>query len=154
MYRTTGTTIREHPTDSKWVFDNDQFSVNQFLHPYDGSVYFGLARSAGLSFWESSLYGVAGSFSGRSAANGPLLRSTTRSRRPSAARFWVNRCSGWPICCLRPAMARRGSWRELGAAIICAAHRIQPPCISATAGQPRIPATGRPHSCGWRRAAR
>ena len=32
-YRTTGSTIRQHLTDSKWVLDNDQFSVNQFLHP-------------------------------------------------------------------------------------------------------------------------
>lgn len=61
-YRTTGTTIRQHLTDSKWVLDNDQFSVNQFLHPYSGSVYFGLARSSGLNFWKSSLYSVAGSF--------------------------------------------------------------------------------------------
>ncbi|MCC6967092.1 MAG: DUF3943 domain-containing protein [Nitrospira sp.] len=51
-----------HFTDSKWVLDNDQFSVNQFLHPYSGSVYFGLARSSGLNFWKSSLYSVAGSF--------------------------------------------------------------------------------------------
>ena len=44
-YRTTGNTIHTHLTDSKWVLDKDQFSVNQFLHPYGGSVYFGLARS-------------------------------------------------------------------------------------------------------------
>lgn len=54
-YRTTGNTIHTHLTDSKWVLDNDQFSVNQFLHPYGGTVYFGLARSAGLNFWESWL---------------------------------------------------------------------------------------------------
>ena len=61
-YRTTGNTIRTHLTDSKWVLDNDQFSINQFLHPYGGTVYFGLARSAGLNFWESWLYAGAGSF--------------------------------------------------------------------------------------------
>jgi hypothetical protein len=31
-----------------WVIDNDKFSTNQFLHPYQGSIYQGLARSAGL----------------------------------------------------------------------------------------------------------
>ncbi|OQW36144.1 MAG: hypothetical protein A4E19_00335 [Nitrospira sp. SG-bin1] len=62
IYRTDGDTIQQHHTDSKWVLDNDQFSVNQFLHPYGGSVYYGLARSAGLSFWESLLYSSAGSF--------------------------------------------------------------------------------------------
>lgn len=61
-YRTTGNTIRTHLTDSKWVLDNDQFSINQFLHPYSGTVYYGLARSAGLNFWESLLYAGAGSF--------------------------------------------------------------------------------------------
>ena len=61
-YRTTGNTIRTHLTESRWVLDNDQFSVNQFLHPYGGTVYFGLARSAGLNFWESLLYAGAGSY--------------------------------------------------------------------------------------------
>ena len=61
-YRTTGSTIRQHLTDSKWVLDNDQFSVNQFLHPYSVSIYFELARSSGLNFWESTLYSVPGCF--------------------------------------------------------------------------------------------
>jgi hypothetical protein len=61
-YRTNGNTIRTHLTDSRWVLDNDQFSINQFLHPYGGTVYYGLARSAGLNFWESFLYTGAGSF--------------------------------------------------------------------------------------------
>ena len=61
-YRTTGSTIGTHLTDSKWVLDNDQFSINQFLHPYSGTIYYGLARSAGLNFWESFLYAGAGSF--------------------------------------------------------------------------------------------
>jgi len=62
LYRTDGSTFWQNLTDSKWVIDNDQFSVNQFLHPYSGSIYYGLARSAGLSFWESFLYSAAGSF--------------------------------------------------------------------------------------------
>ncbi len=60
-YRTTANTFWTHVTDSKWVHDNDQFSVNQFLHPYGGTVYFGLARSAAPNFWESWLYTEAGS---------------------------------------------------------------------------------------------
>lgn len=65
VYRTDGNTIWQQLTDSKWVLDNDQFSVNQFLHPYGGSVYYGLARSAGLNFWESLLYSSAGSYFGK-----------------------------------------------------------------------------------------
>jgi hypothetical protein len=44
-----------------WVVDNDKFSVNQFLHPYSGSIYQGFARSAGLDFWQASAYTFAGS---------------------------------------------------------------------------------------------
>ena len=62
LYRTNGNTFRKNLTDSKWVIDDDQFSVNQFLHPYSGTVYYGLARSAGLNFWESLAYAGAGSF--------------------------------------------------------------------------------------------
>jgi hypothetical protein len=40
------------------VFDKDPFNVNQIDHPYLGSMYFGLGRSAGLSFWESKSFGV------------------------------------------------------------------------------------------------
>jgi hypothetical protein len=48
-------------THRSWVIDNDKFSTNQFLHPYQGSVYQGLARSAGLDFWQASAYTFAGS---------------------------------------------------------------------------------------------
>jgi hypothetical protein len=48
-------------THSKWVVDNDAFATNQFLHPYQGAFYQGLARSSGLGFWESSAYTFAGS---------------------------------------------------------------------------------------------
>jgi hypothetical protein len=44
-----------------WVVDNDTFATNQFLHPYEGAVYQGFARSAGLTFWQASAYTFAGS---------------------------------------------------------------------------------------------
>src|SRR5688572_24213343 len=46
---------------SSWVTDNDPFRVNQLGHPYQGSMYHGFARSAGLSYWESLGYTFAGS---------------------------------------------------------------------------------------------
>jgi len=46
---------------SGWVADNDPFKVNQLGHPYQGSIYHGLARSAGLNYWESLGYTFAGS---------------------------------------------------------------------------------------------
>jgi hypothetical protein len=46
---------------SSWVEDRDPFEINQMGHPYQGSVYFNIARSNGLSFWESLGYAFAGS---------------------------------------------------------------------------------------------
>jgi hypothetical protein len=54
-------TIRRNLHRSAWVFDNDPFSVNQFLHPYQGSMYHGFSRSAGLNFWTSMGYTFVGS---------------------------------------------------------------------------------------------
>jgi hypothetical protein len=44
-----------------WVVDDDPFKVNQFGHPYQGSMYHGFARSTGLSYWEAAAYTFAGS---------------------------------------------------------------------------------------------
>lgn len=46
---------------SGWTTDNDSFIVNQIGHPYQGSVYYGLARSNGLPFWHAFGYAFAGS---------------------------------------------------------------------------------------------
>jgi hypothetical protein len=44
-----------------WVVDNDPFKVNQFAHPYQGSLYHGAARATGLNYWEASALTFAGS---------------------------------------------------------------------------------------------
>jgi len=40
-------------------YDADPFSINQLGHPYQGSYYYGFARSAGLNYWESLGYTLA-----------------------------------------------------------------------------------------------
>ncbi len=62
VYNTSLSTFYDQLTDGHWANDDDSFEVNQFGHPYQGSVYHGFARSAGLSYWESLLYTNAGSF--------------------------------------------------------------------------------------------
>ena len=59
-YDVTGATIRRNFRGG-WVTDNDPFNVNQFGHPYQGSMYHGFARSAGLGYWEASAYTFVGS---------------------------------------------------------------------------------------------
>lgn len=61
-FETTLASGWDHVTHGPWVVDQDAFAVNQIGHPYQGTVYYGLARSCGLNFWESYLYANAGSF--------------------------------------------------------------------------------------------
>ena len=51
----------EHNLQGRWVFDDDNFEINQFGHPYQGSMYHGFARSAGQGYWTSLGYTVVGS---------------------------------------------------------------------------------------------
>jgi hypothetical protein len=60
QYNVSWASIRRN-LEGPWVVDNDPFEVNQFGHPYQGSLYHGAARSMGLNYWESSLMTFAGS---------------------------------------------------------------------------------------------
>jgi hypothetical protein len=53
-------TIRRN-LHSGWVTDSDPFKTNQLGHPYQGSMYFGFARSAGVGYWPSLGYSFGGS---------------------------------------------------------------------------------------------
>jgi len=44
-----------------WEWDLDEFTVNQFGHPYQGNNYFTAGRANGLSFWESAALTAFGS---------------------------------------------------------------------------------------------
>jgi len=44
-----------------WEWDLDDFTVNQFGHPYQGNNYFTAGRSNGLSYWESAALTAFGS---------------------------------------------------------------------------------------------
>src|SRR5260221_4960747 len=59
-YAVTTGTIKGNLQHS-WVVDDDPYKINQLGHPYQGSIYYGLARSAGLGFWQSFGYTFAGS---------------------------------------------------------------------------------------------
>jgi hypothetical protein len=99
------------------VIDNDPFSVNQLGHPYQGSIYYGFARSAGLSYWQSLLYTLGGSF----------LWETYGETTPPSLNDHV--ASGIAGTFMGEALFRMASllleggdppgfWRELGAAVI------------------------------------
>ncbi len=101
-----------------FVWDNDVFSTNLFMHPYHGNLYFNAARSQGLTFWESVPYAALGSleweFLGEREppAINDLIATTCGgfcigeiTNRISRI-FLDDRKQGWPRF-----------WRELGAAV-------------------------------------
>ena len=45
-----------------WVLDDNNFNVNQFGHPLQGSLVYTAARAQGLSLWQSSLYPILSSY--------------------------------------------------------------------------------------------
>jgi hypothetical protein len=102
-----------------WVVDNDKFSTNQFLHPYQGSLYQGLARSAGLSFWEASAYTFAGSLLWEESGE-----NTAPSINDQVATGIGGNFLGEPLFRLASLLlesgpdSKPGWWRELGAALI------------------------------------
>ena len=61
-YHTTWANGWNHVIHGNWVVDKDDFTVNQIGHPYQGTIYYGTARSSGLNFWESYLYTNLGSY--------------------------------------------------------------------------------------------
>ena len=53
-------TVKEN-FETGFVYDHDDFQVNQFGHPYHGSLFFNAGRSNGFGYWSSGLFALAGS---------------------------------------------------------------------------------------------
>jgi hypothetical protein len=62
VYSSTFSSTWDHLTRQHWVIDQDPFAINQFMHPYQGTIFHGFARSAGLNYWEALAYDNMGSF--------------------------------------------------------------------------------------------
>ena len=62
VYSSTMSSTWDHVRHQHWVIDQDPFAVNQFMHPYQGTIFHGFARSAGLNYWEALAYDNMGSF--------------------------------------------------------------------------------------------
>lgn len=117
-YETSWDTIWKNLTDSKWVIDDDQFKVNQFLHPYGGSIYYGLARSSGLNFWESLLYSAGGSFLWEIAGETTNPSINDMIATPIGGTFIGEPFFRMANLLLEDSEGRPGFLRELGAALI------------------------------------
>ena len=116
-YDVSSASIRKN-LHRRWVIDNDPFSINQFMHPYQGAMYHGFARSAGLAFWESLVYTSAGSAMWEIAGE-----TSIPSRNDQIASGIGGSFLGEPLfrmadLVLEKANGLPGFWRGLTAAII------------------------------------
>ena len=118
VYSVTPSTAWRHLTKGPWGFDGDSFQVNQIQHPYQGAVYQGFARSAGLGFWESAAYTFLGSFVWEVAGE-----TTKPSINDQVASGIGGSLLGEPLFRLSSLVLEDGGdnpgfWRELGAAVL------------------------------------
>jgi hypothetical protein len=99
-----------------WVWDLDDFAVNQIGHPYQGNNYFNAARANGLSFWEASAVTAFGSgtweFYGET--NHPSMNDLINTTLGGIALGETFHRLGWMI--RKPQASGRGRlWSEIGA---------------------------------------
>jgi Domain of unknown function (DUF3943) len=118
VYRTGTESFWKNLTDSKWVVDADPFATNQFLHPLGGTFYYGYARSAGLTFWESLLYAEAGSFLWEMGGETGPPSINDQISTPLGGAFLGEPLFRMASLLLEKGNGPPGFWRELGAALI------------------------------------
>lgn len=102
----------------KWVYDDDPFSTNQFLHPYQGSMYFGFARSAGLGYWQSLGYTIAGSLLWETAGETSPPSINDQFTTGFGGTFLGEPLFRMASLLLESGNGQPGFWRELGAAAL------------------------------------
>jgi hypothetical protein len=133
--------------ENGWVWDLDDFLVNQIGHPYQGSNYFTAGRSNGLSFYESAAVTAFGSgtweFYGET--NFPSLNDFINTTLGGIALGEMFHRAGWLVRDTQATGGRR-LWSEIGALIldpVTGANRFITGDASRVAEKPRdlVPAT-------------
>lgn len=145
-YARIGTRSMSNNLKSGFVWDTDDFWTNQFSHPYHGGLYFTLARSSGLDFWNSLVYPVGGSL---------MWELFMENEPPSINDFIVTSTSGiilgeitYRISSLIINDSKTGwsrTWRELAAAAISPMHGFNRHILGIK-DHPHAPPTDHPFS--------
>jgi hypothetical protein len=110
--------IRDHLEHGPWVVDQDVFTINQLGHPYQGSMYYGFARSANLNFWESMLYANAGSAIWEIAGETTPPSINDQVASGVGGSFLGEVLYRLSNLVLETGGERPGVWRHIGAAVI------------------------------------
>ena len=117
-YDTNLSTFWDHVNHGPWVVDQDAFAVNQFGHPYQGSIYHGFARSAGLSYWESLLYTNVGSFLWEMGGENTPPSINDQIASGIGGSFFGEALFRMANLVLEGDGGKPGLWRELGATML------------------------------------
>ncbi len=102
-----------------WVWDLDDFAVNQIGHPYQGNNYFNAGRANGLSFYESAAMAAFGSATWEyfGETNHASLNDFINTTLGGIAIGEVLHRAAWLI--RDPRASGRGRlWREIGATVV------------------------------------
>ena len=118
VYDSTLRSTWEHVHEQHWVFDTDPFNMNQFGHPYQGSVMFGFARSTGVSFWQALIYSNVGSFIWKMAGETDLPSINDQITTGTAGAILGESLFRMASLLLESGGEHPGVWREIGAGII------------------------------------
>jgi hypothetical protein len=102
-----------------WVWDLDDFTVNQFGHPYQGSNYFNVGRANGLNFYESAALTAFGSSTWEyfGETNHASLNDFINTTLGGIALGEAFHRAAWLVRDTRATGAGR-LWREIGATIL------------------------------------
>ena len=118
VYHSTLSTFRDHIVHGPWGVDQDSFAMNQFMHPYSGSVDYGFARSAGLNYWESLLYTNMGSFLWETGGETTHPSYNDQIATGIAGTFLGEALFRMASLVLEGDGGKPGFWQELGAAVL------------------------------------
>jgi hypothetical protein len=105
--------------ETGWVWDLDDFAVNQIGHPYHGNNYFTSGRANGLSFYESAAVAAFGSATWEyfGETNKPSLNDFINTTIGGAALGEMFHRTAWLV--RDPTATGRGRlWKEIGAAVL------------------------------------
>ena len=118
VYDTNLNTFSDHVFHGAWGVDKDSFAMNQFAHPYQGSMYQGFARSAGLNYWESLLYTNVGSFLWETGGETTNPSINDQFASGIGGSFFGEALFRMANLVLEEGGSDPGFWRELAAAMI------------------------------------
>jgi len=118
VYDSTFSSTWEHLHEQHWVFDTDPFNINQFAHPYQGSMMFGFARATGVGFWQSLIYSNVGSFIWKMAGETDLPSINDQLTTGTAGALLGESLFRMAGLLLESGGDHPGFWREMGAAVL------------------------------------